>query len=296
MMQSVDIAIVGGGMVGLALAAAFKETDLRIAVIESRVPESELADLPDVRVSALSRSSENILRNVGAWNGIVERRAAPYSAMEVWEQDSFARIEFDAQKLAQPDLGHIVENRVIQLSLLEQVKQQSNVSLFMPAQCNAMAVGESEAWLTLDNGHALTAKLVVGADGANSWVRKQQDIPLTHWDYGHSAVVANIWTAETHDKVARQIFTPQGPLAFLPMGESNMSSIVWSTEPNRAESLVAMSNEEFNKSLTAEFDARLGLCEVVGQRFAFPLKMRYARDFAVERVVLVGMLHILSIH
>ncbi|AXN32380.1 FAD-dependent 2-octaprenylphenol hydroxylase [Vibrio coralliilyticus] len=288
MMQSVDIAIVGGGMVGLALAAAFKDTDLRIAVIESRVPDSELADLPDVRVSALSRSSENILRNLGAWNGIVERRAAPYSAMEVWEQDSFARIEFDAQKLAQPDLGHIVENRVIQLSLLEQVKKQSNVSLFMPAQCSSMAVGESEAWLTLDNGHALTAKLVVGADGANSWVRKQQDIPLTHWDYGHSAVVANIWTAETHDKVARQIFTPQGPLAFLPMGESNMSSIVWSTEPNRAESLVAMSDEEFNKSLTAEFDARLGLCEVVGQRFAFPLKMRYARDFAVERVALVG--------
>ncbi|NRF26692.1 FAD-dependent 2-octaprenylphenol hydroxylase [Vibrio coralliilyticus] len=288
MMQSVDIAIVGGGMVGLALAAAFKDTDLRIAVIESRVPDSELADLPDVRVSALSRSSENILRNLGAWNGIVERRAAPYSAMEVWEQDSFARIEFDAQKLAQPDLGHIVENRVIQLSLLEQVKKQSNVSLFMPAQCSSMAVGESEAWLTLDNGHALTAKLVVGADGANSWVRKQQDIPLTHWDYGHSAVVANIWTAETHDRVARQIFTPQGPLAFLPMGESNMSSIVWSTEPNRAESLVAMSDEEFNKSLTAEFDARLGLCEVVGQRFAFPLKMRYARDFAVERVALVG--------
>ncbi|MGY3688256.1 FAD-dependent 2-octaprenylphenol hydroxylase [Vibrio coralliilyticus] len=288
MMQSVDIAIVGGGMVGLALAAAFKDTDLRIAVIESRVPDSELADLPDVRVSALSRSSENILRNLGAWNGIVERRAAPYSAMEVWEQDSFARIEFDAQKLAQPDLGHIVENRVIQLSLLEQVKKQSNVSLFMPAQCGSMAVGESEAWLTLDNGHALTAKLVVGADGANSWVRKQQDIPLTHWDYGHSAVVANIWTAETHDRVARQIFTPQGPLAFLPMGESNMSSIVWSTEPNRAESLVAMSDEEFNKSLTAEFDARLGLCEVVGQRFAFPLKMRYARDFAVERVALVG--------
>lgn len=288
MMQSVDIAIVGGGMVGLALAAAFKDTDLRIAVIESRVPDSELADLPDVRVSALSRSSENILRNLGAWNGIVERRAAPYSAMEVWEQDSFARIEFDAQKLAQPDLGHIVENRVIQLSLLEQVKKQSNVSLFMPAQCSSMAVGESEAWLTLDYGHALTAKLVVGADGANSWVRKQQDIPLTHWDYGHSAVVANIWTAETHDKVARQIFTRQGPLAFLPMGESNMSSIVWSTEPNRAESLVSMSDEEFNKSLTAEFDARLGLCEVVGQRFAFPLKMRYARDFAVERVALVG--------
>ncbi|KHT41469.1 oxidoreductase [Vibrio sinaloensis] len=288
MMQSVDIAIVGGGMVGLALAAAFKETELRVAVIESREPDELLADLPDVRVSALSRSSENILRNLGAWPGILSRRYSPYSAMEVWEQDSFARIEFDAQKLAQPDLGHIVENRVIQLALLEQVKQLPNVSLFMPSKCSTMAIGESEAWLTLDNGQALTAKLVVGADGANSWVRKQQDIPLTHWDYGHSAIVANVWTAEAHERVARQTFTPQGPLAFLPMGESNMSSIVWSTEPNRAEKLIALSDSEFNKALTAEFDARLGLCEVVGERFAFPLKMRYARDFVVERVALVG--------
>lgn len=288
MMQSVDIAIVGGGMVGLALASAFKDTELRIAVIESREPDAQLADLPDVRVSALSRSSENILRNLGAWPGIVSRRCAPYSAMEVWEQDSFARIEFDASKMAQPDLGHIVENRVIQLALLDQVKQQSNVTLFMPAKCSSMAMGESEAWLTLDNGQSLTAKLVVGADGANSWVRKQQDIPLTHWDYGHSAIVANVWTAEPHQRVARQTFTPQGPLAFLPMGESNMSSIVWSTEPNRADKLVALSDAEFNKALTAEFDTRLGLCEVVGDRFAFPLKMRYARDFVTERVALVG--------
>lgn len=288
MMQSVDIAIVGGGMVGLALAAAFKDTELRIAVIESQEPEVDLADLPDVRVSALSRSSENILRNLGAWQGIIQRRAAPYSAMEVWEQDSFARIEFDAQQLAQPDLGHIVENRVIQLALLDKVKQQSNVSLFMPVKCTSLAIGESEAWLSLDNGQALTAKLVVGADGANSWVRKQQDIPLTHWDYGHSAVVANIRTAEAHHKVARQVFTPQGPLAFLPLGESHMSSIVWSTEPTRAEKLVSMPSAEFNKALTAEFDARLGLCEVVGERFAFPLKMRYARDFVVERIALVG--------
>jgi len=287
-MQSVDIAIVGGGMVGLALAAAFKDTDLRIAVIEGRAPETQLNELPDVRVSALSRSSETILRNLGAWQGIEQRRAAPYQAMEVWEQDSFARIEFDSTRLAQSNLGHIVENRVIQLSLLDQVQKQENVTLHMPCTCQSLAIGESEAWLTLDNGQSLTAKLVVGADGANSWVRKQQDIPLTHWDYGHSAIVANIKTAMPHQSVARQIFTPQGPLAFLPMQSPNMSSIVWSTEPNRADKLVAMSELEFNKSLTAEFDAKLGLCEVVGERFAFPLRMRYARDFVVERVALVG--------
>ncbi|EGU34808.1 2-octaprenyl-6-methoxyphenol hydroxylase [Vibrio sp. N418] len=288
MMQSVDIAIVGGGMVGLAFAAAMKDSDLRIALIESHIPDSELQELSDVRVSALSRSSESILRNLGAWQGIIDRRAAAYSAMEVWEQDSFARIEFDAKKIAQPDLGHIVENRVIQLALLEQVKKQANVTLFMPAQCQSMAMGESEAWLTLANGQSLTAKLVVGADGANSWVRRQQNIPLTHWDYGHSAIVANVWTQEPHDNVARQIFTPQGPLAFLPMGGSQMSSIVWSTDPSRAEQLVAMDKEAFNKALTAEFDARLGMCEVIGERFSFPLKMRYARDFVCERVALIG--------
>ncbi len=288
MMQSVDIAIVGGGMVGLALAAALKDTDLRIAVIESKEPDTKLHELPDVRVSALSRSSETLLRNIGAWQGIMQRRAAPYRAMEVWEQDSFARIEFEAQKLAQPDLGHIVENRVIQLSLLDSVKQQSNVSLMMPAKCSTMVVGESEAWLTLDNGQALTAKLVVGADGANSWVRKQQDIPLTHWDYGHSAVVANVRTQQEHERVARQVFTSQGPLAFLPLGDDKLSSIVWSTDPRRAERLITMSDTEFNKTLTAEFDNRLGLCGVQGDRFAFPLKMRYARDFVVERVALVG--------
>ena len=288
MMQSVDIAIIGGGMVGLALAAAFKDSDLRVAVIEGAVPNDTLNELPDVRVSALSRSSETILRNLGAWQGIEQRRASPYYAMEVWEQDSFANIAFDAQSMAQPDLGHIVENRVIQLALLEQVQKLDNVTLFMPARCATLAVGEQESWLTLDNGQAMTAKLVVGADGANSWLRNQMDIPLTHWDYGHSALVANVKTADPHNSVARQIFTPYGPLAFLPMSDPHMCSIVWSTEPNRAEQLLAMNEQEFNKALTSEFDVRLGLCEVVGERVGFPLKMRYARDFVVERVALVG--------
>ncbi len=288
MMHNVDIVIVGGGMVGLALAAAFKNSDIRVAVVESSVPDQRLSELPDVRVSALSRSSEAVLRNLGAWQGILDRRAVPYQAMEVWEQDSFSRIEFDANRLSQPDLGHIVENRVIQLALLDQVEKLDNVSLYMPARCETLAIGESEAWITLNNGESLSTKLVVGADGANSWVRQQMAIPLTHWDYGHSAIVANVMTAEPHHSIARQIFTPRGPLAFLPLGVPNLSSIVWSTDPLRAERLVTLSEEAFNKALTTEFDARLGLVEVIGQRSVFELKMRYARDFVVDRVALVG--------
>ncbi|GEM76449.1 FAD-dependent 2-octaprenylphenol hydroxylase [Vibrio sagamiensis] len=288
MMQSVDIAIIGGGMVGLALAAAFKDSDLRIAVIEGTVPNNKLNDLADIRVSALSRASETILRNLGVWQGIEQRRISPYHSMEVWEQDSFAHIEFDAQSLAQPNIGYIVENRVIQLALLERVQQLENVMLCMPTRCTYLAVGEQESWLTLDNGQSMTAKLVVGADGANSWVRNQMDIPLTHWDYGHHALVANVTTIEEHSGVARQIFTPQGPLAFLPLSQSNQCSIVWSIESDRAEQLLSMDDDKFSRLITSEFDARLGLCKVVGERSLFPLKMRYARDFVVERVVLVG--------
>ncbi|MEF1216617.1 FAD-dependent monooxygenase, partial [Photobacterium damselae] len=196
MMQNVDIAIIGGGMVGLTLAAALADTELRIAVIEGQLPDETLAELPDLRVSALSRASERILRRVGAWSGIESRRLSPYQHMEVWEQDSFANIQFSAERLAQPNLGHIVENRVIQLALLEQVKKQHNVTLLAPERCDNIVFGESEAWLTLSSGKHLTAKLVVGADGANSWLRNTLNIPLTHWDYGHSAIVANIRCGE----------------------------------------------------------------------------------------------------
>ncbi|OEF27772.1 FAD-dependent 2-octaprenylphenol hydroxylase [Vibrio rumoiensis] len=287
-MQSFDITVVGGGMVGLALAASFAETNLRIAVIESVIPDDTLLAMPDTRVSALSRASELFLKNIKAWDGIISRRLSPYQAMEVWEKDSFARLSFNADDLSQSNLGHIVENRVIQLALLDRVKQLANVTLFMPSRCMNMAVGESETWITLESGDSISTKLVVGADGANSWVRKQQDIPLTHWDYGHSAIVANIRTSEPHEGVARQIFTPQGPIAFLPLSDPHLCSLVWSTDPNRADTLISRSNTSFNQYLTSEFDGRLGLCEVEGERHSFPLKMRYARNFVVNRVALVG--------
>ncbi len=287
-MQSVDIAIIGGGMVGLTVAAALENSGLRIAVIESQLPEEELASLPDIRVSAISRASENILNNVGAWQGVLSRRAAPYTLMRVWEQDSFAKIEFEAEDIAQHNLGHIVENRVIQLSLLDKISKQENVTLLAPERCTNIMFGESEAWINLESGKAITAKLVVGADGANSWLRNQLDIPLTHWDYGHSALVANIRTVDTHNATARQIFRPEGPLAFLPLGEPNLSSIVWSLDPLQAEDLVSMPEDDFNKRLTTAFDNQLGLCSVEGARQAFPLKMRYAKDFVRERAVLVG--------
>ncbi|UNU31851.1 FAD-dependent 2-octaprenylphenol hydroxylase [Aeromonas hydrophila] len=287
-MQNVDVVIVGGGMVGLGLAAALKGSALKVAVVEGQLPESELDEAPDNRVSALSLASQRILQQVGAWRGIEARRLQPYVQMEVWEQDSFGRIAFDAASLRQPELGHIVENRVIQLALLEAILDGDNIQLLSPARASSLQSGEAGSLLLLEDGRALSAKLVVAADGAHSWVRRQADIPLTSWDYGHHALVATVRCAEPHEAVARQIFTPEGPLAFLPLWQPDLCSIVWSVPAKRAEALCQCDEEQFNRQLTTAFDGRLGLCKVEGARSAIPLTARYARDFARERLVLVG--------
>ncbi len=287
-MQNVDVVIVGGGMVGLGLAVALKGSALKVAVIEGQLPEPALDEAPDNRVSALSLASQRILQQVGAWRGIEARRLQPYGQMEVWEQDSFGRIAFDAASLRQPELGHIVENRVIQLALLEAILDGDNIQLLSPARASSLQSGEAGSLLLLEDGRALSAKLVVAADGAHSWVRRQADIPLTSWDYGHHALVATVRCAEPHEAVARQIFTPEGPLAFLPLWQADLCSIVWSVPAARAEALCQCDEEQFNRQLTTAFDGRLGLCKVEGARSAIPLTARYARDFARERLVLVG--------
>ncbi|MGL5759254.1 FAD-dependent 2-octaprenylphenol hydroxylase [Plesiomonas sp.] len=287
-MQAFDIVIIGGGMVGLTLAAALQDSPLRIAVLESQQPDTTLTDEPDVRVSALNLASQNILTHLDVWSRIAPQRTASYQYMEVWEQDSFGRIDFTADDIAAPALGHIIENRVIQRALWEKVSTQSNVTLIVPATLQQAVFGDSEAFLTLDNGQMLTTRLLVGADGAHSWLRQQADIPLTFWDYGHSALVANVRVEQSHQQCARQIFRPQGPLAFLPLNAPDLCSIVWSLPPAEAERLQAMPEHEFNAALTAAFDARLGRCQVMSVRKAIPLTARYARNFAAHRVALVG--------
>ena len=286
--QSYDVTIIGGGMVGLALACALGDTDIRVAVLQDRTPSLELGEEPEIRVSAINQASKNLLTKVGAWPAIENARLQPYEGMQVWDADSFGKIAFDAAQLDRPELGAIVENTVIQNALWQRAEQLENVTLLSPVRCQNIAFGEQEAWLTLDNGQSLTSRLVVGADGANSWLRQQADIPLTSWDYGHHALVATIETDLPHDAIARQVFLPDGPLAFLPLWRDNQCSIVWSLPPDQAQKLSQMPEIEFNRRLTAAFDNRLGYCEVKSQRGVFPLKMRFARSFAKQRLALVG--------
>ncbi len=287
MMQSYDLTIVGGGMVGLTLAASLADAPLSIALIESSEAPL-LTNEPASRVSAISYASKQILQNLNVWQHLNSERITAYDTMQVWEKDSFGKIEFDAQQVEFPELGYIIENDHIQSALLSRVQKQKNVTFYSPDHISNIAIGEGEVWLTLNSGKTLTSKLVTAADGANSWLRNQADIPLTHWDYNHHALVATVKTDLAHDNCARQIFTPDGPLAFLPLFEKDLCSIVWSVPPEKALQLTELSDLEFNKQLTRMFDNRLGMCEVQGARFSFPLTMRYARDFAKHRIALIG--------
>ncbi|ENV9967665.1 FAD-dependent 2-octaprenylphenol hydroxylase [Escherichia coli] len=288
-MQSVDVAIVGGGMVGLAVACGLQGSGLRVAVLEQRVPEPLAADAPpQLRVSAINAASEKLLTRLGVWQDILSRRGSCYHGMEVWDKDSFGHISFDDQSMGYSHLGHIVENSVIHYALWNKAQQSSDITLLAPAELQQVAWGENETFLTLKDGSMLTARLVIGADGANSWLRNKADIPLTFWDYQHHALVATIRTEEPHDAVARQVFHGEGILAFLPLSDPHLCSIVWSLSPEEAQRMQQASEDEFNRALNIAFDNRLGLCKVESARQVFPLTGRYARQFAAHRLALVG--------
>lgn len=287
-MQSYDVVIVGGGMVGLTLALALKNHDISVAVIEAELGNKPLGKQPELRVSALSLASENILRNVGVWQALDDKRMLAYEKMQVWDKDSFGKIEFSREEVKQTHLGHIIENQSVRRVLWQEIERTKNIELLAPNKITKLVFGQQESFITLDNDSMLSARLVVGADGANSYVRQQAALPLTFWDYEHQAIVATVKTELSHQNIARQIFTPSGPLAFLPLWDEHCCSIVWSQQSPQAEQLLALSDEEFNKALTTSFDGRLGLCTLLSKRQSYPLKMRYARQWLKDRVVLVG--------
>lgn len=285
--QAYDIAIVGGGMVGLATAIGLAQANLNVVVIDAGHTDAVVGE-PRLRVSAINKASQRLLENLGAWTYLDTSRATPYQKMAVWDKDGFGKIAFDANSISETSLGAIIENDAISFALAKRVAEFDNITHIENQRLERIAFGEREAWLTLANGDNVSAALVIAADGANSWVREQCKIPLTFWDYGHHGIVATIRTEMPHLATARQVFLQDGPLAFLPLYEDNLCSIVWSVPPERANELLAMDKVQFERNLTAAFDGRLGICQLESERQAFPLRMRYARHFARHRLVLAG--------
>jgi 2-octaprenylphenol hydroxylase len=283
-----DIVILGGGMVGAALACACRQRGWRIAVLDGSPPEREWPPGEiDLRVSALSRASQRILERLDAWPRMAELGTSVYREMRVWDAVGGASIHFDSADAGEPDLGHIVENRVTRLALWEQLEAAEDVTLMCPAQVEVLSIGESGARVILADGDELDARLVVGADGRDSLVRTVLGIGTGGWAYDQRAIVCNAEPAHWHRETAWQRFLPTGPLAFLPLADGRCS-IVWSADETRAEELLALDDATFIAELERAFEQRLGPILSVGPRAAFPLRLQYAKSYVRPRAALVG--------
>ena len=297
--QRFDIVIIGAGLAGTALAAALGDSALRVALVEAQPLSLQWPALGDdidgfdIRVSALTAASRQWLDELGAWRDIAARRLSPYRHMHVWDGDGTGAIHFDAADVNCTELGHIVENNLAQTALLHCVQRHRNVQIFSPATVEQLTRAADGVEITLRDGVRLHSNLLVGADGANSRVREWAQFKLREWDYGHTAIAATIATELPHGQSARQIFRREGPLAFLPLqtamqGNQHFSSIVWSTQPEEAQALMAMDDVQFMRTLGRAFEFTLGEITGAGRRIAFPLRARHANDYVQPHIALIG--------
>lgn len=301
---NVDIAIVGGGIAGLAAAAALAGAGRSIAVLEAReLPRqtSSAGESPqdwDSRVSALTPRSISFLARIGAWDAVRAQRSCAYEHMTVWDAEGTARIEFDAAEVAATSLGSIVENRVITAALAACVQSLAEVQVLAPARLAEVqrgAQGANDAAqhshrLLLEDGRALDCDLLVAADGALSPIRSMLDFSTREWDYGHRAIVTTAEFERPHEHTAWQRFLPSGPLALLPLPAAGdaLCSIVWSIDEAEADKVLKLDDAAFCEALGVASEFALGTVRSCASRQAFPLRQRHATDYVKPGIALVG--------
>lgn len=282
-----DIIVVGAGNVGLAFACAVANSYLRIAVIDNKPVQKNLPPEKNFRVSAITHSSRNFLIHLGVWEKLHETDFSPYRKMQVWDSNGGGEIDFDCVDIAQANLGFIGFNHAIQEQLLQQLKEK-NIDLLTPLYPKSLEINEADAKIYLEDGRCLQARLIVGADGANSWVREQAGIAVKVSPYNHHALVTTVQTQLPHQQCARQRFSNNEILAFLPLRDAHKCSIVWSVVPERAKELQQLSVADFKVELESALDFRLGTIENTGVLHEFPLIRRHAENYVQSRLALIG--------
>ncbi len=292
-----DVVVVGGGMVGSMLAAALvssldkSQAALKVAVLENQAPvpfEPGTDPVYDIRVSALSIATQRMFRNVGAWQGVTSRRACPYQEMLVWDGEAAGRTHFKADDVHAPELGHIVENRVMQLALLDQLQDADNVDYLCPASLVDFRVSATGVHCELSDGHAaISTRVLIGADGARSTVREQAGIDIERHRYPQHALVATIETELPQQQITWQRFQPTGPEALLPLCGSR-ASMVWYHTEEEVQRLSALDDVSFIAAMEASFPEELGKIKKVTERGSFPIAKAHARRYVADRVALIG--------
>ncbi|EIM02457.1 2-octaprenyl-3-methyl-6-methoxy-1,4-benzoquinol hydroxylase [Rhodanobacter thiooxydans] len=298
---ALDVAVVGGGMVGAAAALALARAGFATALLEARAPAAWDAHAEvDLRVVGLAPSSVMLLDELGVWTSIRAARASPYTHMHVWDAESGAAIDFDAPSEGRDRLGYIVENSLVQWTLWQALdaaqgsasaagagRAGASVRRLCPAEVRGFEAREDRIQLELADGETLSASLLVAADGAGSPLRALAGIGTRGRDYAQRAVVAHVATERPHQDTAWQRFLPGGPLALLPLADGR-SSIVWSLPEAEARRVLALDDQAFLDELGVASDFRLGRIVATTPRAAFPLRLQLAERYQADRFVLLG--------
>ncbi|WP_153446534.1 2-octaprenyl-3-methyl-6-methoxy-1,4-benzoquinol hydroxylase [Vibrio algicola] len=294
-MSKFDVVVIGGGMVGAAVALGLAKQKKRVALVEGVEPLAFEASQPtDLRVSAISKASVDLLQQLGAWDNIATKRVLPYLGLETWEHPE-CRTRFHADEIGLDKLGYMVENRLLQLGLWHQFEQYPNLELFCPDSLDHLEFNDAYNKVVLASGQTLEALWVVGADGANSKVRQQTNIGITAWDYRQRCMLINVEMPPQANNALRdttwQWFTPTGPRSFLPLAPladgREQGSLVWYDTPQRIKQLQNMPVEKLREEVLTHFPAELGDIKVL-QAGSFPLTRRHAQKYFAKRCVLVG--------
>ncbi len=283
-----DLVIVGAGLVGSSLALALQGSGLSVALVEPRPP----APLPrdeswDVRVYAISPGSAAFLEAGGAWALLDRERLCPVTEMEVFGDGGRSRLHFSAYDAGIPELAFILESRQLQAAIWEALETREDLDRFCPANCAELEFGRDAATLRLEDGRTLQAKLVVGADGADSWVRAQAEIAASPRPYGQMGVVANFSTSIPHGGVARQWFREDGVLALLPLPGDRVS-MVWSAWDEKASELLALEPPALCAAIHEATGGAAGELNLLTPAAAFPLRLLRPKTCIGPRLALIG--------
>lgn len=290
-----DVLIVGGGMVGASLACALGDTGLRIALVEARAGDAPpgAAGL-DTRSIALAEGTRRIFATLGVWADLVDH-AAPIRHVHISDRGRFGATRLDAAQFGFPALGYVADISVLERTLSRHAAAQTNVEWLSPATLERLDVTPEHVAveLVLDGApRSLRVGLVVAADGVHSAVREQLGIAASRWDYGQTAIIANVETERPHRHTAYERFTDTGPVALLPLPSRKHAEracgVVWTVRRELAQQVMELSEDDFRAAVQERFGTRLGAFGRVGARQAYPLALTRAREHVRPRVALIG--------